>query len=96
MSASALSYCQSVTVNGGTSKVFIPSKAQYETDWDWPKTSANNRKQTGVTAWYWTSTPYLYNVNRVWRVNSLGNFQDYLANGTDGGFRPAVKVQYQA
>ena len=96
LGSEAMSYCQSVTVNGGTSKVFIPSKAQYESDWDWPKASADNRKQTGGNSWYWTSTPYPSNSINVWYVNNNGDFYGYYANFTNGGFRPAVKVQFQA
>lgn len=94
MSADALAYCQDVTVNGVTSKVFIPSKAQYESDWDWPKASANNRKQTGGNNWYWTSTPYTS--NNVWGVNNYGSFDNLSADGANGGFRPAVAVKFQS
>ena len=95
LGSEAMSYCQSVTVNGGTSKVFIPSRVMYETDWDWPKASADNRVQSGGNNWYWTSTPS-YGTDGVWYVTSSGGFYGYSsASGYAGGFRPAVKVQYK-
>jgi len=93
MSAKALKYCQDVTVNGVTSKVFIPSKAQYESEWSWPSASADNRKQTGGNSWYWTSSPYPNDSSNVWFVD--GNFNSIIANYADGGFRPAVAVKFR-
>lgn len=97
LGSKAMLYCQSVTVHDGTSKVFIPSYRQYNTEWDWPKASASNRIQTGIQGWYWTSTPWSGDSSFVWHVYSDGSFM-YGKNAFNpsGGFRPAVKVRYKA
>lgn len=94
MSSSALAQCQSVTVNGVTSKVFVPSYVQLSSEWDWPKAAAANRICTGgADNWYWVSSPY--DSSYVWNVRNKGDF------GYNGpiymyGFRPAVKIPITA
>ena len=87
-------YLEEVTVNGVTAKVFIPSKAMYETDWDWPKAAAANRvcQLNGSNKPYWTSTAY--DSSYVWYVNNYGLFVNVYPTQTHG-FRPAVKVRYK-
>lgn len=87
-------YLEDVTVNGVTAKVFIPSKAMYETDWDWPKVGASNRicQLNGSNNGYWTSTAI--SSSYVWIVFDNGDF-NYGYPSHTYGFRPAVKVQYK-
>ena len=87
-------YLEEVTVNGVTAKVFIPSRAMYESEWDWPKAGSSNRtcQLNGSNLAYWTSTAL---GTDVWRVDGYGDFNSYPPSKTYG-FRPAVKVQYKA
>lgn len=87
-------YLEEVTVNGVTAKVFIPSKAMYEADWDWSKAGSSNRicQLNGSNMAYWTSSPY--SSGGVWFVTDDGDFYDnspYYSRG----FRPAVKVKFK-
>ena len=86
-------YLEEVTVNGVTAKVFIPSKAMYQTEWNWPKANASNRfPLNGSIKEYWVSNAY--SANNVWFVHFSGDFgHDTPLN--QYGFRPAVKVRYK-
>lgn len=87
-------YLEAVTVNEVTAKVFIPSRAMYEFEWDWPKAGTSNRicQRYGSNYSYLTSTAY--DSSRVWRVNDDGSFY-YNGLSVAVGFRPAVKVRYK-
>jgi len=91
-------YLEDVTVNGVTAKVFIPSKAMYDTEWDWPKSGQSNRicYLNGSNTAYWTSTAY--DSRYVWIVLRDGDLYGYniIPNDNSRGFRPAVKVRYKA
>jgi len=89
-------YLEEVTVNGVTAKVFIPSKAMYQTEWNWPKTSASNRSCmiNGAYIAYCTSTAA--DSGSVWSVSGDGNFYSGYGPSAAFGFRPAVKVKYKA
>lgn len=89
-------YLEDVTVSGVTSKVFIPSKAMYETDWDWPKVRSSNRicQLNGSDRGYWTSTVAGSNYSHY--VNGAGGFTCGYQWITNNGLRPAVKVKYKA
>lgn len=78
-------------------RIFIPTKDQYDIEWDWPRVGMDHRlvesnnSQT-VYADYWTSSPS--GSRTVWRVHNNGGFR--ISNPADsGGFRPAVKVRYK-
>lgn len=88
-------YLESVTVNGVTAKVFIPSYDQLNTEWDWPKAGASNRicQRSGSNRVYWTSTAF--NSDFVYYVLSNGNFNNDYQLDLTYGFRPAVKVNYK-
>lgn len=89
-------YLESVTVDGVTAKVFVPSKAQLESEWDWPKAGASNRicQLSGSNEEYWTSSTISYRY--VCYVATNGSFNNGGRPGNSRGFRPAVKVQYKA
>lgn len=79
-------------------RVFIPTKEQYDTEWDWPSSDANHRlvmSNGGQTVYapYWTSSPCL-NSGHVWCVGSNGDFFNN-SPSRSFGFRPAVKVRYK-
>lgn len=99
-------YLESVTVEGVTAKVFIPTYYQFSGQtgygdtsgpvFDYPSASAANRKAcyAALTSNYmWLSTAY--DSSYVWFVRSNGNFSDNNPSGTLG-FRPEVKVRYKA
>lgn len=89
--ADALDRCQYVTVNGVTSKVFVPSYEQLASEWDWPKTAAANRicQYGGSNTSWWTSSPSYSKY--VWFVGNGGGFISSRTSGSFG-FRPAIKV----
>lgn len=102
-------YLESVTVNGVTNKVFIPSYKMFSGtaagDWDtndptfsWISASANNRKAcvsnwSTINNWFWLSSRD--NSGHVWSVYySNGGFNGDTPTNS-AGFRPAVKVRYR-
>jgi len=87
-------YLESVTVNGVTAKVFVPSKEQLNSEWNWPKAAATNRicQYDGVNIEWWTSSPY--DPSYVWRVGSVGRF-GYYPPSFSFGFRPAIRMKYE-
>ena len=90
-------YLEDVTVEDVTAKVFIPSKAMYESDWDYPKQSVHQRRTaidnwSSVTYSIWTSTAG--GSSYVWKVEGNGEFYSSHPSNTFG-FRPAVKVKYK-
>lgn len=95
MSVTALDYCQNVTVNGITSKVFAPSYEQLSDTWAWSKAAAANRvcQYDNVNAEWWTSSPY--DSTDASYVSSTGEFNHGSAPNYAYGFRPAVKVQFK-
>lgn len=101
-------YLESVTVNGVTAKVFIPSYKMFsgtassgggdanDPTFRWPKASASNRicKYQGSTKVYWLSSPD--NSSRyAWTVQRNGSFYNSTASTSSYGFRPCVKVRYK-
>lgn len=92
MSPAALNRAVNTTVNGVTSKLFIPSYEQYNGGFSYFATQANRVcKDAGGTAqWYWTSSPN--SSGDVWGVNYGGSlsYGDYPSNA--GGFRPCVAI----
>lgn len=87
---------EEVTVNGVTTKVFIPSYNQLTSEWYWPKAGSSNRicQLNGSNSAYWTSTGTGSGYNYVWRVSASGDIGG-VESSYAAGFRPAVKVQYK-
>ena len=87
-------YIQDVTVNGVTSKVFVPSYEQLSSGWDWPKAATANRicQYNGTNTAWWTSSSS--DTDYAWYVRTDGDFSDYFPSRSYG-FRPAVKVQFK-
>lgn len=91
MSPAALNHAVNTTVNGVTSKLFIPSKEQYESEFSYFKTQTNRvcKDAEGTAQWYWTSSPY--SSSSVWCVNTDG-ILDRTSCSNTGGFRPCVAI----
>lgn len=91
MSAAALKMCVNVTVNGVTSKVFVPSYEQMSGGFSWFNNNTNRiANYQGSANWYCTSSPY--NSGGVWSVGNNGGL-DNVSPSTSNGFRPCVCVQ---
>ena len=72
--------------------VFIPSKAMYEDDWDWPSASAENRickNLSGCNSAYWTRTTESSGCG--WFVSYEGTLRYNIPSCTFG-LRPAIGV----
>ena len=82
-------YVINITVNGATIKVFVASKEQMETEFNYFSSNASHRicNYNGSAQWYWTSSPN--GGSYVWYVNTDGSFSDGNP-GNSGGFRPFV------
>jgi len=86
---------ENVTVNGVTAKVFVPSRNQLATDWDYPKQGDTYRqvsKAEGI-AYYWTSS--MYSSTKPYYVRGSGSLGNNNTSDNAYGFRPAVKVQFK-
>lgn len=86
---------ESVTVNGVTYKVFIPSKEQLNSEWDWPSAAEANRicQYNGSnTAWWTGSSNY---PRYVWYVTDDGYFDNLYSPSNVLGFRPAIRMKYE-
>lgn len=93
MSPAALNRAVNTTVNGVTSKLFIPSYEQYNGGFSYFATQANRvcKDAGGTVQWYWTSSPG--SSSNVWYVYADGS----LSNDDGGvsyasGFRPCVAI----
>ena len=84
MSPAALARMQNVTVHGVTSKVFVASKDQMDSGFDY---FISNERRDCQTQWYWTSSRN--GSGGVWIVEGTGNLSG-TSPGSTGGFRPFV------
>lgn len=86
---------ETVTVNGVTNKVFVPSREQLEEEWDYPMESSANCicKYNGANYPWWTSSKY--SNNSAYIVTSAGAFATNGSESDSLGFRPCVKVKYR-
>ncbi len=98
LSEDVLSYCADVTVNGVTSKIFIPSREQLVSQWAWPKQGNSYRMVRGSDGGYilyWTSTPSgPCDEGGAWYVNNSGTLSG-LRYAQELGIRYACKVRFQ-
>ena len=93
LSATALEYCNDVTVNNVTNKVFIPSYEQVNGGFSYYNSNTNRIcNLNGSTNYWWTSSPY--GSSDVYRVNGTGAIGSY-SPGVSNGFRPHVCIALQ-
>ena len=89
LSATALQYCNNVTVENVTNKVFIPTYAQVNGGFSYYNSKANRICQLNSTnSTWWTSSP---GSKFVYYVNSDGSFIDTYP-GPSHGFRPHICI----
>lgn len=93
LSATALEYCNDVTVENVTNKVFIPTYAQVNSGFSYYNSNANRICQlNGTNSHWWTSSPY--SSSNVYVVSSAGTiYGDRPSNSF--GFRPHVCITLQ-
>ena len=93
LSATALDYCNNVTVENVTNKVFIPTYAQVNGGFSYYNSNANRICQlNGVNDVWWTSSPY---GSFVYFVNIDGGVFNDLSPSRNYGFRPHVCITLQ-
>ena len=95
-SANAQSFMQNVTVNGVTTKVFVPSFEQVNGGFSWYNSDANRICKYTVneyaTCWWWTSSPYTYSNARSYCVDDKGSVFNASVAMDLRGFRPHICI----
>ena len=91
LSATALDYCNNVTVNNVTAKVFVPSYEQVNSGFSYYNSTANRICQlNGANSIWWTSSPDSFYVYRVYTEGSIGSDDPRRSYG----FRPHVCITF--
>ena len=94
LSATALEYCNNVTVNNVTNKVFVPSYEQVNGGFSFYNSNANRICQfNGNNSYWWTSSPY--SSGNVYGVYTDGSIFRNFYPGNSYGFRPHVCITLQ-
>ena len=94
LSATALEYCNNVTVENVTNKVFIPTYAQVNGGFSYYNSNANRICQlNGANSWWWTSSPG--SGGSVYRVYTDGTIGYDYGPSSSSGFRPHVCITLQ-
>lgn len=90
LSATALEYCNNVTVENVTNKVFIPTEAQVNGGFSYYNSNANRICQlNGANSYWWTSSPCTRNVYVVRYDGAI--YGGYMLNNSFG-FRPHICI----
>lgn len=93
LSATALEYCNNVTVENVTNKVFIPTEAQVNGGFSYYNSNANRICQlNGANSYWWTSSPCTRNVYVVRYDGAI--YGGYMLNNSFG-FRPHICIIIQ-
>ena len=91
LSATALNYCNDVTVNSVTNKVFVPSYEQIKGGFSYYNSDANRICNLNGSAFYWwTSSPG--SGGRVYSVATGGTIYNGDVPSSSCGFRPHVCI----
>lgn len=87
------SWAVNTTVNGATSKLFIPSYDQYNGGFSYFSSNTNRicTSPSGTAYYYWTSTAN--SSSFVWFVLTDGNLDYGDLHGDTYGFRPCLGIQ---
>ena len=94
LSATALEYCNDVTVNNVTNKVFIPSYEQVDGGFSYYNSNTNRIcNLNGSAQYWWTSSPS--SGGGVYYVSSDGAVGNCLSPSYSYGFRPHVCITLQ-
>ena len=92
LSATALEYCNNVTVNGVTNKVFVPSYEQVNGGFEYYNSNARRICQyNDANQYWWTSSPD--SSSTVYFVRADGSIFSS-SPSLSGGFRPHVCINF--